>query len=140
MASVKYRVDIDAPPEGVFDLIMRVEGFKNYSRLIRDIKELSPGRYLWQVEYLGATFEWESEVTVSERPRRFAWRSRSGIYNTGSYILEPTARGTSVAFEMEFRLRDHKSDILTRPVLSHVMSLVAKELLDNIKKELDARR
>jgi uncharacterized membrane protein len=92
MASVKYKLEIDAPPESVFDLISRVEGFKNYSRLIREVKELSPGRYLWQVEYLGITFEWESEVTESDRPRRFAWQSVSGIYNNGIYTLEPTAR------------------------------------------------
>jgi uncharacterized membrane protein len=140
MASVKYKLEIDAPPESVFDLISRVEGFKNYSRLIREVKELSPGRYLWQVEYLGITFEWESEVTESDRPRRFAWQSVSGIYNNGIYTLEPTARGTSVVFEMEFHLRGRQIDVLARPVLTHLMSTVAKELLDNVKRELDIRR
>lgn len=55
MASANYNIDVNAPPESVFDLISRIEGFKNYSKLIRDIKEVSSGRYLWRVEYLGAS-------------------------------------------------------------------------------------
>ena len=138
MASANYKIDVNAPPESVFDLISKVEGFKNYSKLIRDIKEVSPGRFLWRVEYLGVSFEWVSEVTVSERPRRFAWKSVSGTYNVGSYTLEPANGGTKVVFEMEFHIQPRHVNTFARPVLSLVMTMVAKELLDSVKRELDA--
>ncbi len=141
MATIRHDILIDAPLEDVFDIIARVEGFKNYSKLIRDIKEVSPRRYFWKIEYLGIGFEWEAEVIEFERPRRFAWRSVSGTYNAGSYTLESTegGNGTKVSFEIEFHLHSHFIDALASPFMSHAMDTVATEMLDNIKRELNSK-
>ncbi|MEE9613940.1 MAG: SRPBCC family protein [Thermodesulfobacteriota bacterium] len=137
MPSVKIDIDIKAAAEDVFDLITKVEEFGRYSGLIREVRKLSPGVYRWEVEFLGVAARWEAEVSASERPRYFAWRSVSGLYNTGSYTLETGDGETHVTFEMEYRLSGTLMELLTAPVLSHVITRVHKEVLGNVKKELE---
>jgi uncharacterized membrane protein len=136
MPSVNYTLDIQAPPEKIFDLISRVEEFKNFSKLIRDVRTLSPKRFFWRAEYLGISFEWESDITVFERPERFAWESTSGIYTSGSYTLRPSNGGTCVEFKMEFNLPRRLTDIFSAPALTRIMTTVHREVLESIKKEL----
>ncbi len=139
MAQVRQKVFIDAPPGRVFDVIAQVEDFSRYSKLIKDIKEVRPGIYRWRVEVLGMKFAWEAEVTESKRPVRFAWRSIKGLYNTGSYELEPSDGGTSVTFTMEFRLGARALERFTSPLLERLGSMIMDEVLTNIKKELEHR-
>jgi uncharacterized membrane protein len=137
MPSIDHKLDIHAPPEKIFDLISRVEDFKKYSKLIREVRTVAPNRFHWRVEYLGISFEWESEITVFDRPKTFAWESKKGVYTSGSYTLTPTPLGTCVEFKMEFHLPNRLTEIFTAPIMARIRSSVNKELLQNIKRELD---
>lgn len=137
MPRVLKKAVIMVPPEKVFDLVADVESFSRYSSYIRDVKEVSTGVYVWVVELLGMTLEWEAEVTDCTRPCRFAWRSTGGVFNRGSYSLKPAGAGTEITFEMEYRLTDSPVGSIFSPVLKPLIKLVAGELLDNIRKELE---
>lgn len=138
MATVKREVLIDAPPDEVFDLICRVEDFSKYSTLIKEVRALGDERFLWRVTVLGIKLEWEAEVTESIRPASFAWRSTSGLYNTGRYELTPEEpNSTKVAFEMEYRLSGAGTELIIAPLTKPVMAALSRELIEKIKEKLE---
>ncbi len=137
MSSISEKVFINAPPERVFDLICRIEDFAGYSSHIKEIKEVSPGIYRWRIEFMGFTLEWEAIVVESTRPERFAWRSSTGVFNTGSYELKGISGGTEVAFKMEFSLTGSPLEAVIAPLLNRIIAHVAEELLVKIKARLE---
>ncbi len=137
MTSLVKKVFIDAPPSKVFDLISDVESFSRYSSLIKDIRMTSPGVYHWRVEILGITLEWDSVIVECKKPERFAWRSTSGIYNTGSYTLRQVDNGTEVTFRMEYHFKGGFLNNLTAPLISQITSMVTEELLEVCRKMVE---
>jgi len=139
MSRVSKKILIKAPPERVFDFIARVEDFARHSSYIREIREVSPGVYRWRINVLGMGLEWDAEVVRAERPSRFEWKSVSGICNSGSYVVEPAEGGGSlVTFTMDYHLAGAGVELLVAPCLSRIMSIVSGELLNSIKRELEA--
>lgn len=140
MSSITQKIFIKASPDEVFDLIAGVEDFSKYSSYIKEIKKVADRKYRWRVELLGFTFEWEADVSEYRRPERFAWRSSEGVFNAGSYELRPSLGGTEVVFRMEFRLTGSPIEAVIAPVLGPLISIVAGELLGEIKKRLEGKR
>lgn len=137
MQSVNKEIFINASPETVFDIVSNVVQFAKYSRYIKYIKAVRPGVYRWRVELMGVHLDWEAEVIESDRPRRFAWKPISGVYNAGAYDLEPSGEGTRVTFTMKYRLTDSLMDVFIGPVLKVAMEMVSQDLLERIKKEVE---
>ena len=143
MPKVTRRALIDASPEEVFDVVADVEGFSRYSSCIKEVREASPGVFVWRAEVLGITLTWEAVVTESTRPVRYAWASTGGVFNRGSYTIRPSGSPSGakieVTFEMEYRLADSPLGEVLSPVLSPVISAVAGELMERIEKEFIGR-
>ncbi len=138
MGFISYRLKIDAPREEVFRLIADVEGFNCFSSAIKEVRRTAPRHYRWKVEILGIPLEWEADVVEFREPALFGWQSTSGVYNRGRYVLTPVGRmSTLVEFELEYRLSNPVIDRLTSLVSGSVVKSIYREILDNIKKELE---
>jgi uncharacterized membrane protein len=138
MPTIARTAVIRAAPEAVFDLIARVEDFARYSRAIRAVHAVGPNRYRWVVRAAGLELEWEASVTESERPRRFAWRSLRGLENGGCFDLHPAPGGTEVRFTMSYRLANPLLERLIEPLTAPIMQRVAGEMLDEVRRRLEA--
>ncbi len=136
MASITKRVFIRAPQEEVFDLISDVEGFPSYSKHIKEIKLVSPGKYAWCVEFFGKSYSWKA-VVKSDPPKTYTWQSTTGIYNAGSYTLEPLGEGTSVIFKMEYRMPFSLLDKITGPITAGLMSAISAALIAKVMAILE---
>ena len=129
---------IKAPPEKVFDLISRVENFSEYSRHIKEVRAIGENLFLWRVKAFGIKVEWESEVVESLRPVSFAWRSVSGLYNTGRYVLTPVEPdSTSISFSMEYRLDNSRSGRLMATMIEPVLDSFFKKSLSIVKEKVE---
>ncbi len=138
MGTVSYRLRINAPREEVFELIADVEGFRRFSGVIKDVRSTGPRRYLWSVEIVGIPLEWEADVVEFDRPRLFGWQSIRGVYNRGRYLLSPLGReSTLVEFELTYRIGNPLVDRLASLLSGGMVKAIYRELLDNIKKELE---
>ncbi len=136
MASITKRVFIRAHQERVFDLISDVESFPSYSKHIKETRFISPGKYAWRVEFFGKSFTWKANVS-SDPPKHYAWQSTTGIYNAGSYTLEPLGEGTSVVFKMEYRMPFSLLDKITGPIVEGLMRAISTELITKVKSKLE---
>lgn len=140
MRLIQETVEIKAPPEDVFDLVVKVKDFALYTGLIKEIKLISGSTYRWTVRVNGITLDWDATITECERPKRFGWRSIRGIENRGTYDLQATPDGTRVAFTMEYRLANPFMETAVAPLVEPLIRRVGSDILNAVKERLEHHR
>ncbi len=77
--TVQKTITINAPVRKVFELWSRHENFPQFMSRVREVKDLSNGRYHWKVAGpAGIPVEWEAVITKLEPDRLIAWQSAPG--------------------------------------------------------------
>ncbi len=135
MANIEKIVKIKAPPEDVFEIILKIEDFPKYSNLIKDVKETGEGIYRWVVKIGIVELKWDSTITESVKGKKVAWASIGGVKHSGLFILEPTEEGTKVTFHMEYLLPF--MEYLVGYVSSYWLERISSDILRMVKEVLE---
>ena len=98
---VEESVEIDRPPEEVFEYVADPENLPEWSGIVLEVHKEDPQRELREGErfttvakFLGRRFETPMEVTAHEPPRRHSDRSTGGPFEQEyTFVLEETAGG-----------------------------------------------
>lgn len=106
MRNFEINVDIDAPPERVWNVMIDVERWHEWTRSITSIKKLQPGplavggrAHVRQPKLLPATWT----VTQLVQGRNFIWETHSpGLRVIGGHVVEPRDGGSRVALSVRF--------------------------------------
>ena len=93
--------------------------------------------YHWEVHAAGVTLGWDSVTTELRRPEHLAWRSITGIENSGSYTLAQTKRGTVLTFQMDYHLPSKTLDAVAAPLSEPFVHAAVTEVLESIKGRLE---
>lgn len=99
-------IDIAASPDVVFDVWSRYENFPHFMSQVTEVRDLGQNRSHWIVQGPeGQDVEWDSVLTVSERPHRLAWRSEpnASVDHEGAVLLEPAGENTRVTVRLFWR-------------------------------------
>lgn len=99
-------IDIAASPDVVFDVWSRYENFPHFMSQVTEVRDLGQNRSHWIVQGPeGQDVEWDSVLTVSERPHRLAWRSEpnASVDHEGVVLLEPAGEGTRATVRLFWR-------------------------------------
>lgn len=99
-------IDIAASPDVVFDVWSRYENFPHFMSQVTEVRDLGQNRSHWIVQGSeGQDVEWDSVLTVSERPHRLAWRSEpnASVDHEGVVLLEPAGEGTRATVRLSWR-------------------------------------
>jgi uncharacterized protein YndB with AHSA1/START domain len=91
-------VEVDAPPERVFDLLSDFESYPRWMGNVRGVWRVGRRETHWVVcTALDLDVEWDAEVTVFEPDRRVVWRAvRGDIHADGEFVLAETPEGTTL--------------------------------------------
>lgn len=139
MPAVEVATTIPATPERVYDLVSRVDEFTRYSPHIDSITKVAPDRYRWRVCLGGMCLSWEASVTEKVPGSRFAWRTLSGVDNSGSYDLSPTANGgTRVRLRIEYRLKSRLMERVVHAAAEPMIRHNAAQVLERIAQRIAA--
>ena len=98
---VEERVEINRPPEEVFDYVANRQNLPEWSRPVQEVHSETKGplleegtRFTTVVTFLGRTFETPFEVIVHDPPRRHTDRSRGGSFpQEYTHIIEEVEGG-----------------------------------------------
>ena len=137
MPRIDSTIVIRASMPRVFDLISRPQKFAKCSQYIAQIVPFGKNKYHWEVHAAGITLGWDSVTTEYRRPEHLAWRSITGIENSGSYSLAQTKRGTEVTFEMDYHLPSKTLDAVAAPLSEPLIQAAVREVLESIKERLE---
>jgi uncharacterized protein YndB with AHSA1/START domain len=111
VSEVRVQIDIDAPPEQVYDLMLdpaRLDEWVTIHRKVNraDSGEPREGFKMDQTLCLRhANFKVQWTLTEAERPHRATWEGRgpAGSYARTSYRLQANGGGTRFVYENEFK-------------------------------------
>lgn len=134
MPTIETRAIIPADPHTVFDLIRSVEDFPRYTKTVEKVTPLAENRFRWKTRVAGTPYEWDVEIVRSERPEHIAWRSLTGIRNSGRYHLRPVPGGTEVRLLIEFTLNSKWLDATIGRAAGPLIRSISDEVLAEVRK------
>jgi len=111
MTQVRASIDIDAPPESVYDVMLDPSRLHEWVTIHRKIDHADEGRpgtgfQMDQTLFLrGTNFKVHWTLTEAERPDRATWEGRGPArsYARTTYRLTPNGDGTRFEYENEFK-------------------------------------
>jgi carbon monoxide dehydrogenase subunit G len=111
MSEVRANIDIDAPPEAVYDTVLdpaRLHDWVTIHRKVNKVDEGEPRKGFNMDQTLclrHANFKVHWTLTEADRPHRATWEGRgpAGSYARTSYVLKAHNGGTRFEYENEFK-------------------------------------
>jgi carbon monoxide dehydrogenase subunit G len=111
MTLVRANIDIDAPPEKVYDVMLDPERLHEWVTIHRKINRADSGepRTGFEMDQTlclrHANFKVHWTLTEADRPRQATWEGRgpAGSYARTAYTLTPKGEGTHFQYENEFK-------------------------------------
>jgi uncharacterized protein YndB with AHSA1/START domain len=99
-------VDIDAPPERVWDVMVDVEKWPEWTPSMSSVKRLDPGELRVgsraRIKQPGLAPN-TMTVTHLERDKTFTWATRApGLLVTATHTVEPRGKGSQVILSVTF--------------------------------------
>ena len=109
---VSQSIEIDAPIDEVWDLVMDPHRLGEWVTIHKDVSEVPAGdlttgsRFRQEMKLKGVPLKVRWEVTDCEPPRRARWHGRAGAGAKAriAYDLSESATGTRFDYENEFEL------------------------------------
>jgi carbon monoxide dehydrogenase subunit G len=109
MSEVRAKINIDAPPEAVYDLMLDPQRLHEWVTIHRKVNKVDSGvpREGFQMDQTlclrHANFKVHWTLTEADRPHRATWEGRGpgGSYARTSYRLQKGANGDETEFEYE---------------------------------------
>jgi carbon monoxide dehydrogenase subunit G len=111
MSEVHAQIDIDAPPEAVYDVMLDPSRLHEWVTIHRKVNRADSGEPHEGFEMdqtlclRHANFKVHWTLTEAERPHRATWEGRgpAGSYARTSYRLKSNGGGTHFEYENEFK-------------------------------------
>ena len=102
---VKKQVTINAPVDVVYAAWRNFGNFPSFMENIEDVRVVSSGRSHWKAKGpLGASVEWDAEITLDKEREAIGWRSIPGgsnITTAGRVNFEDRGGGTLLDVTIE---------------------------------------
>jgi carbon monoxide dehydrogenase subunit G len=111
MTLVKATIDIQAPPDRVYDLMLDPERLHEWVTIHRKVNHVDGGepRKGYEMDQTlclrHANFKVHWTLTQADRPNHATWEGKgpAGSYARTAYTLTPNAAGTHFEYENEFK-------------------------------------
>ena len=147
MTKLTKSIEIEASPEKVFAFILDKEKMNEASKGFAEFEYTSKGPVGvgTTMHYVtasgGQQAEWDAEVTEFVKDKKIATHTIGAgkFKSTGSYTLEPTAKGTKVTFFLDYELPySILGKIIDKLRVAKDMDKGVSKSLENAKKTLEA--
>jgi carbon monoxide dehydrogenase subunit G len=146
VAKLTNSIEIEASPEKVWAFITDMkkmnEAMKGWAEGENTSKIVGVGATTHYIGVAGGTqAEWDMEVTEFVKDKKMAMHTigASKFKMTGSWNLEPTAKGTKLTYGMEYEVPySFVGKIVDKLKVSKDMEKSSVKMLENMKKALEA--
>ncbi len=112
--------EVDGPVDFVFRQWADLENLKQWAPELKEARRLSDEAAEFVTEVNGQRFDWIADISVRERDHTIAWRSVSGLPNSGQARFEPAGTGrTRITVDYEYEMfGDPNADIEEVPEMA----------------------
>jgi len=137
VADREKTMTINAPVDQVYNQWVNIQNFPKMLKHIKDVSIKSPGLSHWKVELAGVTLEFDAEITQMEENKRLAWKSVSGIENSGFINFEEVPQGCQVTVHFSYTPETLPQQLADRLGIGDLVQRQVEEDLDNLKANFE---
>jgi uncharacterized membrane protein len=138
METIEKSISVDVPVSAVYNQWTQFESFPQFMDAVKEVRQLDDKRLHWKAEIGGKTKEWDAEIFEQIPDQRIAWRSISGVKNSG--MVNFAAIGPD---QTEVNLQLHYDPQGTTEHLGDALGVVSARIsadLRRFKKFIEKRR
>jgi uncharacterized membrane protein len=88
MEHIEKCIDVNAPLSTVYNQWTQFEEFPEFMEGVVEVRQLDDKRLHWKAKIAGKEKEWDAEIFEQTPDGCIAWRSTSGILNTGKVSFQ----------------------------------------------------
>ncbi len=136
-SSTKESIDVNVPLSTAYNQWTQFEEFPRFMESVHEVKQLDDTHLHWRADVAGKEEEWDAEITEQIPDKRIAWRSITGVRNSGVVTFHKVGNDrTRVMLQMDYEPRsiDEKvGDTLG------LVKMQTKRNLERFKELLESR-
>ena len=103
MDHVEKCIEVDAPLSMVYNQWTQFEEFPRFMEGVEEVKQLDDKWLRWRAEIGGKVVEWDAEIFEQIPDSTIAWRSMSGVKNSGQVSFLPLGNyATKVCLKLHY--------------------------------------
>jgi len=88
MEHIEKSIDVNAPLSTVYNQWTQFEEFPHFMEGVMEVRQLDDKRLHWKAKIAGKEKEWDAEIFEQSPDACIAWRSTSGVLNTGKVSFQ----------------------------------------------------
>jgi uncharacterized membrane protein len=88
MEHIEKSIDVNAPLSTVYNQWTQFEEFPQFMEGVMEVRQLDDKRLHWKAKIAGKEKEWDAEIFEQNPDACIAWRSTSGVLNTGKVSFQ----------------------------------------------------
>jgi uncharacterized membrane protein len=88
MEHIEKSIDVNAPLSTVYNQWTQFEEFPEFMEGVLEVRQLDDKRLHWKAKIAGKEKEWDAEIFEQTPDGCIAWRSISGVLNTGKVSFQ----------------------------------------------------
>jgi len=102
-SSVEESIELDVPVSTAYNQWTQFEEFPRFMQSVEEVRQLDDTHLHWRANVAGKTEEWDAEITEQIPDERIAWRSTSGVPNSGVVTFHKLgAKRSKVMLQMDY--------------------------------------
>ena len=103
MASVRESIDLNVPVSTAYNQWTQFEEFPRFMASVDEVRQLDDTHLHWRATVAGKPKEWDAEITQQIPDQCIAWRSTSGVRNSGVVTFDKIGENrTRVTMLMDY--------------------------------------
>jgi uncharacterized membrane protein len=103
-SSITESIEVNVPVRTAYNQWTQFEDFPQFMASVHEIRQLDDRHLHWKANVMGEEKEWNSEITEQIPDKRIAWRSTSGVANSGVVTFHRLSDGcTRVTLQMSYQ-------------------------------------
>lgn len=129
MPTIEKTIDVKVPVNIAYNQWTQFETFPNFMDSVVNVKQLDDRHVWWLAQIGGQAVEWEAEITEQVPDDHIAWRSVSGVRNTGVVSFQHVdVHSTRVRLEIEY-----ETDTLAGTAAS-MMGMLERKIAEDLER------
>jgi uncharacterized membrane protein len=144
---VERKIDIDAPAERVYDLVMDPQRLGDWVTIHVGLKDAPPGELRIGSELVqclklaGRRFDVHWEVVQAEKPKRVVWEGKGPVHSRAKvvYDIDPDGDGkTCFSYMNEYSMPGGPLGRIAAGVLRHTAERESEKTLVELKRIMES--
>ena len=129
MKTIEKSIIVNVPVTMAYNQWTQFESFPQFMEGVKEVRQMGEKRLHWRAEIGGKTEEWDAEIFQQIPDDRIAWRSVSGVKNSGQVIFTAVGNDQTKVF-----LQLHYDPAGVAENVAHALGIVSARISGDLER------